>query len=333
MTISPQPAAPPRVGAFTSDRPPAVVTRSLTKLYGGAAAIADLDLWVPEGGIYGFLGPNGAGKSTTMKVLLGVTRPSSGEAFVLGTPLGGRSRVAPGRVGSLIEGPAFYPNLTGRENLAMIASYLRLPDACVAHALGTVGLGDDGKKLAKHYSLGMKQRLGIAMALLSEPSLLLLDEPTNGLDPAGVAEIRQLIVTLARERGVTIIVSSHVLSEIEQMADTVAIINAGRLRYQGPLAGLRDDGVLEFGTADPARLMAVLSAHGVATSVHEGAIRTPLLPDEIVSRIIADAVGAGSQLHRVQTVRKTLEQAFLELTDPLGGTQQREEAGRELRRA
>ena len=168
-----------------------------------------------------------------MKLLLGLTRPTSGSMSVLGRPVSQRHPLPPGTIGSLIEGPSYYPSLTGKENLAMVASYLGLASNRVQHALATVNLVGQENKQVKHYSMGMKQRLGLAMALLSNPALMLLDEPTNGLDPAGVAEIRQLIVTLARQEGVTIIVSSHILSEIEQMADTVGIICAGRLRYQG----------------------------------------------------------------------------------------------------
>ena len=163
----------------------------------------------------------------------------------------------------------------------------------------------------------MKQRLHIARALLGSPALLLLDEPTNGLDPAGVAEIRQLIVTLARQEGVTIIVSSHILSEIEQMADTVGIICAGRLRYQGTLAGLRDEGVIELLVSEPAAVAALLTSLGVAHEVRDGAVRTPMMPDDVVGELITRIVSSGTTVYRVQTVRKTLEQAFLELTEPV----------------
>ena len=201
----------------------------------------------------------------------------------------------------------------------MLADYLGLPKARVQHALKTVDLAGQESKLIKRYSMGMKQRLGLAMALLADPRLILLDEPTNGLDPAGVAEIRQLIVALARQEGVTVIVSSHILSEIEQMADSVGIICAGRLRYQGPLSGLRDEGVIEFTAADPAGVSALLRAHQIGHRVTGGVIRTPMLPDPLVGDLVTRIVQAGQTLFRVQTVRKSLEQAFLELTDPLAG--------------
>ena len=199
----------------------------------------------------------------------------------------------------------------------MVASYLGLASNRVQHALATVNLVGQENKQVKHYSMGMKQRLGLAMALLSNPALMLLDEPTNGLDPAGVAEIRQLIVTLARQEGVTIIVSSHILSEIEQMADTVGIICAGRLRYQGTLAGLRDEGVIELLVSSPTAVAALLTSLGVTHEVRDGAVRTPMMPDDVVGELITRIVSSGTTVYRVQTVRKTLEQAFLELTEPV----------------
>jgi len=295
-----------------------VTTDGLTKTYGDFHAVDHLDLRVPRGGIYGFLGPNGAGKSTTMKLLLGLTRPTSGTMSVLGHPVSPRSPLPAGAIGSLIEGPSYYPRLTGPENLAMVADYLGLPRARVQHALATVALTGQDEKLVKDYSLGMKQRLGLAMALLADPPLMLLDEPTNGLDPAGVAEIRELIVALARQEGVTVIVSSHILSEIEQMADVVGIICAGSLRYQGPLSGLQDEGVIDFTVSDPAGAAALFDEQRIAHRVRGRTVRIPMLPDEAVGDLVTRIVRAGGTVFRVQTVRKTLEQAFLELTDPLG---------------
>ena len=316
----PAPAVPGAVPAPAASSPSeglVVVTEGLTRTYNGVNAVDGLNLSVPAGGIYGFLGPNGAGKSTTMKLLLGLTRPTSGSMSVLGRPVSQRHPLPPGTIGSLIEGPSYYPSLTGKENLAMVASYLGLASNRVQHALATVNLVGQENKQVKHYSMGMKQRLGLAMALLSNPALMLLDEPTNGLDPAGVAEIRQLIVTLARQEGVTIIVSSHILSEIEQMADTVGIICAGRLRYQGTLAGLRDKGVIELLVSSPTAVAALLTSLGVTHEVRDGAVRTPMMPDDVVGELITRIVSSGTTVYRVQTVRKTLEQAFLELTEPV----------------
>ena len=289
-----------------------MTTDDLTRSYNGVNVVDEVNLRVPAGGVYGLLGPNGAGKSTTLKLLLGLIHPTSGRISILEP----RHSPPPGAIGSLIEGPSYYPSLTGKENLAMVASYLGLASNRVQHALATVNLVGQENKQVKHYSMGMKQRLGLAMALLSNPALMLLDEPTNGLDPAGVAEIRQLIVTLARQEGVTIIVSSHILSEIEQMADTVGIICAGRLRYQGTLAGLRDEGVIELLVSSPTAVAALLTSLGVTHEVRDGAVRTPMMPDDVVGEIITRIVSSGTTVYRVQTVRRTLEQAFLELTDP-----------------
>lgn len=242
----------------------------------------------------------------------------------------------------MIEGPSYYPGLSGRRNLAMIADYLGLPAGAVDDALATVGLRGQADKLARHYSLGMKQRLGLAMALLSRPPLMLLDEPTNGLDPEGVVEIRELIVRLARERGTTVVVSSHILSEIERMADSIGIISAGRLRYQGPLAGLQDEDVVELGVERPDVAVAVLRELGVpgvsgasggpgglaapgvpgglgaswpAGHLGDDRVRIPMLPDAQIGAIVARLVAAGTAVYRVATVRRTLEQAFLQLVE------------------
>lgn len=298
-----------------------VTTEALTKTYGDFRAVDGVDLRVPRGGIYGFLGPNGAGKSTTMKLLLGLARPTSGQMSLLGRPVSARSSLPAGTIGSLIEGPSFYPSLTGQENLSMIADYLGLPRTRVGHSLEVVGLGQQDTKLVRQYSLGMKQRLGLAMAMLANPKLMLLDEPTNGLDPAGVAEIRQLIVALARQEGVTVIVSSHILSEIEQMAGTVGIICAGRLRYQGPLDGLRDEGTIDFTVSDPAGVAALLANYRIGYQMSGPVVRTPMLPDPLVGDLVTRIVSAGYLVFRVQTVRKSLEQAFLELTEPIVAAQ------------
>ncbi|MDD7541629.1 MAG: ABC transporter ATP-binding protein, partial [Mobiluncus porci] len=225
----------------------AIETKALSKVYGEQAVVQDLSIHVPQGGIYGFLGPNGAGKSTTMKMLLGLVKPSGGQITAFPSGEGqGAEKILPGRlVGSLIEGPAFYPNLSAEENVDLLCDYIGVPRAQGREALGVVGLaGVTGKKPAKAFSLGMKQRLGMALALAPNPPMLILDEPTNGLDPAGVVEMRHLIMDWARERGTTVMISSHILSEIEQMADYVGIISAGTLRFEGRMDDLRSAGHL-----------------------------------------------------------------------------------------
>jgi ABC-2 type transport system ATP-binding protein len=211
--------------------PPALVTQNLTKRYGGRAAVDGLSVEVPSGVVAGFIGPNGAGKTTTMAMLLGLVAPTSGTATVLGSSLDDPASYL-GRVGALIETPAFWPGLTGVENLRVLATLAGHDPGRIHEVLDLVGLGDRGTDRFGEYSLGMKQRLGIAAALLGDPELLVLDEPTNGLDPAGINEIREFILELADgER--TMLVSSHILSELEHIADWLIVINDGSLLYQG----------------------------------------------------------------------------------------------------
>ncbi len=293
----------------------AVETRGLTKRYGSQTVVDHVDLAIPRGGVYGFLGPNGAGKSTTMKMLLGLAKPTSGDVRIFGHDLRDNRGEILHQIGSLIEGPAFYPHLTGAENLRLVAAYLSCDRDSVDRALDIVGLTDAAGKRARQYSLGMKQRLGIAMALVSDPELLLLDEPTNGLDPAGVAEIRHLITRLAHDRGITVMVSSHLLSEIEQMADVVGIIQAGRLRYQGTLAGLQDQGRLVFKVSPIATAVSCLESMGLRPEVVGDEILLDPLADALIADVVARLVAAGVRISRVELRRKSLEEAFLELTE------------------
>ncbi|WP_217994387.1 ABC transporter ATP-binding protein [Austwickia chelonae] len=277
--------------------------------------VDQVSLEVPKDGIYGFLGPNGAGKSTTMKMLLGLIRPDMGSIEYLGQDFAQcRSTVLPS-IGSLIEGTSYYPHLTGRENLRLAADSLGAPRLQVEQGLRTVELERHGDKKAGHYSMGMKQRLGIAMALLGDPFLLMLDEPTNGLDPAGVVEMRQLIMTLARERGLTVIVSSHNLSEIEQMADTVGIICAGTLRFQGPLEGLRGPGSTVIRCSDVPLVEELLHVRGLSSQIKGAEVLFPLVSDQIMAELIRDLVGRGPDVYRVERRHRSLEEAFLAITE------------------
>lgn len=216
-----------------------ITTQGLTKHYGSFTAVDGLSLHVRRGSIYGFLGPNGAGKSTTMKLLLGLLPPDGGSFTVDGLSFPGDRRAILSRTGSLIEAPSFYGNLTGRENLELQRRILHLPESAVDEALALTGLTEFAGRLAKRYSMGMKQRLGLAGALLGKPPLLILDEPTNGLDPAGIHEIRQLILSLPRLWDCTVLLSSHLLAEIERMAEDVGILNRGHLLFEGSLDSLR----------------------------------------------------------------------------------------------
>jgi len=218
-----------------------IQTTSLTKQYQGNKVVSELDLSVPAGSIYGFLGPNGAGKSTTMKMILGLVKPSEGRISVLGKPVNQKNRLAIlQNTGSLIEAPAYYGHLSGRENLHLVASLKQVEEKQIDHVLRIVHMENAQHKKVSRYSLGMKQRLGLAAALLGYPKILLLDEPTNGLDPAGIQEIRELICTLPKEYGMTVLVSSHLLAEIDQMATHVGIINHGCLIFQDKLSVLHE---------------------------------------------------------------------------------------------
>ena len=216
-----------------------VTTEHLTKKYKSFIAVNDVSLHIRKGSIYGFLGPNGAGKSTTMKMLLGLTAPTKGVFTIDGKRFPADRIPILKEIGSFIESPSFYANLTGRENLDIIRRILELPKSAVDDALELVGLSEFADRLAKKYSLGMKQRLGLAGALLGRPPILILDEPTNGLDPSGIHEIRNLIKSLPDLYDCTILISSHMLSEIELIADDIGILNHGHLLFEGSLDELR----------------------------------------------------------------------------------------------
>lgn len=220
-----------------------IETKNLRKTGAHGDRVKDLHLAVPKGCVYGFLGPNGAGKTTTMKLLLGLIHPTEGEIKILGETVTPKNRLALNRhTGSLIESPAFYGHLTGQENMEIIAKYKGVPKGLIPQILQIVGIYSRKDQKVKQYSLGMKQRLGLAMALLGRPEILILDEPTNGLDPAGISEIRELIKQMPDRFQTTVFVSSHLLSEVEQIADVVGIIHKGEMIYQGSLCELEQNG-------------------------------------------------------------------------------------------
>jgi len=214
----------------------AIETTGLSRRFGMRTVVEGLDLGVPIGGVYAFLGPNGAGKTTTIRMLLGLIRPDVGQVRLFGKTLG---RESLRRVGSLVEWPSLYPHLSGRENLEVTGRMVAAPASALERALERVNLMKDARRLVREYSQGMKQRLGLALALLNSPDLLILDEPTNGLDPSGIREMRELLVRLPQSDGVTVFLSSHLLSEVEQMASTVCILHQGRAVFQGQLEELR----------------------------------------------------------------------------------------------
>ena len=294
-----------------------IETNDLCKQYGNALRVAHLDLNVPEGSVYGFLGPNGAGKSTTLKMILGLVRPTAGDIQVLGKKMDGGNRLAVLRqVGSLIESPSYYGHLTGEENLRIVQTLRGVPEKNIREVLQIVRLdGQRGKRVA-HYSLGMKQRLGLAAALLGYPKLLILDEPTNGLDPAGIQEMRELICSLPERFGMTVVVSSHLLSEIDQMADHVAIIREGELVFQDTLEALhgRSRHHLALRTTNNAVARAILQEKSVPCQEEGGYLILPILSDEIAAQLTRLLGARNLGVIRLEERQKSLEDIFLELT-------------------
>lgn len=294
-----------------------IETHDLCKQYGNALRVAHLDLDVPEGSVYGFLGPNGAGKSTTLKMILGLVRPTAGSIRVLGKSMESKNRLAVLRqVGSLIESPSYYGHLTGEENLRIVQTLRGVPEKNIREVLQIVRLdGQRGKKVA-HYSLGMKQRLGLAAALLGYPKLLILDEPTNGLDPAGIQEMRELICELPERFGMTVVVSSHLLSEIDQMADHVAIIRDGELVFQDTLEALhgRSCHHLALRTTNNAVARAILQEKSVPCQEEEGYLILPILSDELAGQFTRLLGARNLGVIRLEERQKSLEDIFLELT-------------------
>ena len=294
-----------------------VQTRGLCKQYGKVLRVNHLDLQVPEGAIYGFLGPNGAGKSTTLKMILGLVRPTAGSISVFGKEVNGHNRLDMlKQVGSLIESPSYYGHLTGEENLKVVQTLRGVPEKDVYEVLEIVRLEGQRSKKVAHYSLGMKQRLGLAAALLGFPRLLILDEPTNGLDPAGIQEMRELICSLPARFGMTVLVSSHLLSEIDQMADHVGIIREGELVFQDTLETLHRHSRhnLALRTGDNEGALKLLHQSRVPCAQEEDYILLPRLDDPDAAKLVRYLIGHGVDVLRLEERQKSLEDIFLELT-------------------
>ena len=294
-----------------------VQTRGLCKQYGKVLRVNHLDLQVPEGAIYGFLGPNGAGKSTTLKMILGLVRPTAGSISVFGKEVNGHNRLDMlKQVGSLIESPSYYGHLTGEENLKVVQTLRGVPEKDVYEVLEIVRLEGQRSKKVAHYSLGMKQRLGLAAALLGFPRLLILDEPTNGLDPAGIQEMRELICSLPARFGMTVLVSSHLLSEIDQMADHVGIIREGELVFQDTLETLHQHSRhnLALRTGDNEGALKLLHQSRVPCAQEEDYILLPRLDDPDAAKLIRYLIGHGVDVLRLEERQKSLEDIFLKLT-------------------
>ena len=303
-----------------STTPLLLETRSLHFRFGQRPILHDVNLQVEPGSLYGFLGPNGAGKSTTMRLLLGLLRPASGSVHLFGHDLA-RHRVALlDRVGALIENPSLYDHLSGRENVEATRRLRGVAASRTAEVLELVGLTDNAHRPAKEYSLGMRQRLGLAIALLSDPDLLLLDEPTNGLDPNGIIEMRELLQRLCKQHGKTIVVSSHLISEIEKMATHVGVIQQGKLVFQGSLPDLRrlQTGrarlVIETLDAESCRNLLPRLLAG-ATVAGPGTLWLPWLSQEHTAALAVELIAAEQPLYGLRLEQPTLEDTFLHLTE------------------
>lgn len=293
-----------------------VQTHNLSKTYEAINRVNKVDLHVKEGEIYGFLGPNGAGKTTTLKMLLGLIKPSEGTINIFGDNLSKHRPSILQRTGSLIESPSYYGHLTGLENMRVMQRLRNVPEQNIHEALRIVRLENQKNKKAEQYSLGMKQRLGIAMALLAFPKLLILDEPTNGLDPAGIGEIRELIKSLPSRYGITILLSSHLLSEIEQIATSVGIISEGNLLFQGSMASLQQQSrtSILLQTGDNAAAERLLLTQGYSSIQSGSRLKLDNMEDMEVADMNRLLVEHRIPVTRIEEEKKSLEDIFLELT-------------------
>ena len=297
-----------------------VETNALSKTYGKRTVVDHISLRVPEGCVYGFIGPNGAGKSTTMKLLLGLVKPTDGQIEILGNSMNERNRLTLLRqTGSLIESPSCYGHLTAQENLEIVVDLKGVPKKDIDRVLEIVGLANDRKRRVKQFSLGMKQRLGIAQALLGDPHLLILDEPTNGLDPAGIQEMRTLIRSMPERCGATVLLSSHLLGELEQIVDRVGVINKGRLLFQGELRELQrhSQGAVSLRVLHPEKALPVLLTHGAAAQ--DGSCFTlPALSDGQLAQLTEQLAASHAGIVALTRHTKSLEEIFFHITGEAG---------------
>lgn len=296
---------------------PVIVTDSLTKKYKAKAVVDQIDLRIPGGSIYGFLGPNGAGKSTTLKMLLGLVKPTEGHIQIFGKEINSKNRLTIlSETGSLIEAPAYYGHLSGKENLQIVCTLKNVPEKEIQRVLHIVRMEEQQNKKVSQYSLGMKQRLGLAAALLGSPRILLLDEPTNGLDPAGIQEMRELICSLPASFGITVLISSHLLSEMDQMATHVGIINQGQLIFQDSLNVLHEHsrGRLYLHTSDDQAALLLLKNSGISAQWRDGRLSLKLMDDSRIMRAVALLVNSGIGILRLEEQQMSLEDIFLQLT-------------------
>lgn len=293
--------------------------KNLQKGFKGTQVVNLSSLSVQQGEIYGFLGPNGAGKTTTMKMILSLISRTAGEIEVFGQSIGTDKQYL-NQIGSMIEEPSYYPNLTGYENLLVFQKILGFDKKNIQETLKIVGLDQpkNKKKLVKDYSLGMKQRLALAFALVKKPRLLILDEPTNGLDPAGIHEIRELIIKLAKEQGITVFISTHILSEVEHIADRVGIINHGQLVYEGEIRKIQSNKWLEvrgdFRGRREAISQVLFGYPCKMLEIQEDKLKLTNLADQQISSLLRDLIVEKVPIYEVKQEQETLESIFLNLT-------------------
>ena len=293
-------------------------TDNLVKSYGQARALSGLSMHVPKGAIYGIVGRNGAGKTTLIRLICGLQRPTSGTYSIYGREFTSRDiALSRRRMGAVVETPSIYLDMSARENLRQQYRVLGLPSfEGIDELLALVGLADTGKKKARNFSLGMKQRLGIAMALLGSPKLLILDEPTNGLDPAGIQEMRALIRNMPAATGATVLISSHLLGEMEQMVEQVGIIDHGHILFEGPLTELQrhSRGNVTLRLLDPAKAAPILRANGLTAHSDSCVVTLPPLQDALLADLVQKLAACGAGVVELTPHTKTLEEIFLSLT-------------------
>ena len=277
----------------------------------------NINIKVEEGSIYGFLGPNGAGKTTTLRLILGLIKKQQGSIFVFGKPFDKNRVKSLTKIGSIIEMPSVYGHLTAIENLKVLQKIYQCPEQRMQEVLNLVGLQNTGNKKANQFSLGMKQRLGIAIALLNDPTLLILDEPTNGLDPNGMLEIRELLRKLNKEKGITIVISSHLLSEIEKLVSHVGIINKGCLVFQGTLQELMDKqnnaSVIILDTSDNEKTIQFLNNQNIIAGIENGKIIMPLISKEKIAKLNDLLIQHQLDVYEISTIKKDLETIFMDM--------------------
>lgn len=291
-------------------------TKNLTKTYKGVNVVENLNLKIKEGEIYGFLGPNGAGKTTTIRMLLGLITPSKGDIEIFGKDFKDNRLDILSAVGSLVESPSYYPHLSGENNLETIRKILNVPKQKIHEVLDLVRLTKVADRKVSEYSLGMKQRLAIAASLLGNPRLIILDEPTNGLDPAGIIEIRDLITKLPKEHGITVIISSHLLSEIEQVASQVGIITKGNMIFQDSIEVLREKANrrILFNTSDFNKTSKILTNEGIEISENSQGILMNIQTNKKIGSLVRKMINSDIDVYRIVEEKTSLEDIFLELT-------------------